>query len=251
MSASTKKISPVHIEAMLHNAISRRLRERGITDHQEIADGVILDLTGNVVINPPAGVPHKFTVEGVHLEWPHGLDTRIPSDGERAPFNSALVAIGRTVTKDNMMGPDDNVRVLRDCYKSLWRRVVMGIGDAQPSTQEPEHATRPMVEVKLQPPVTPAEAPQRKTMDEVPSMIGKDTRKPASKATRKPRKPVITTAMEEHRNPVLHAIDGQIVNADECTVCIQPVVPDSVNVNSLDDALAALEAVTATLKGGE
>lgn len=113
------KIQPVLVEVSLRNAIARRLREHGVPEFDSIADEVTLDLTGKRVINPPEGVPHSFTIEGVKLVWPQGLDTRVPDVHERESFNRALTAIGN----NERMTDEDNVRVLRTCYTALWNRV--------------------------------------------------------------------------------------------------------------------------------
>lgn len=50
-----------------------------------------------------------------------------------------------------------------------------------------------------------------------------------------PTKPVVTTSMAEHRNPVLHAVEGEIVNADDCSECAiaEPEsVPDDPNAQA-------------------
>lgn len=123
------KIQPVFVEVSLRNAIARRLREHGIPEFDTIADEVTLDLTGKRVVNPPEGVPHKFTINGVQLVWPQGLDTRVPDAHEREPFNRALSSEyvwtdGRSYqVSTERITDEDNVRVLRTCYASLWKRV--------------------------------------------------------------------------------------------------------------------------------
>lgn len=118
--STRKRIEPVLVEVSLRNAIARRLRDHGVPEFETIAGQVVSDLTGEPVVAPPKDVPLQFHIEGVHLVWPRGLDTRVPSLHEREPFNKALKAIGRTSSR---ITDEDNVRVLRACYTTLWRRV--------------------------------------------------------------------------------------------------------------------------------
>lgn len=253
MSANTSKVKPVHVEAMLHNAIARRLRENGIDNAQEIAGKVVLDLTGNTVIEPPEGVPWKFTILGVRLEWPHGLDTRVPDEHEHKALNSALMRTG-IKSKTNLLTAQDKVAALRQAYIAMWRRRVLNLSGEfnEEETPVPDHPTAPMVSHDLSSPIKVTQAPPRRAMDEIPTVQveAPRPRKRAAKhqpnlaAVQKPKKPVITTAMKEHRNTSMHALDdGTIVKAKECPVCIQPVVPQDTVMSTLDKLTADLAAM--------
>lgn len=169
------KIQPVFVEVSLRNAIARRLREHGIPEFDTIADEVTLDLTGKRVVNPPEGVPHKFTINGVQLVWPQGLDTRVPDAHEREPFNRALSSEyvytdGRSYqVSTERITDEDNVRVLRTCYTSLWKRVCMQANErAEQMRVEPEPA--PVLET------TPEVKPKRTRKKKVePVMSEQDT----------------------------------------------------------------------------
>lgn len=225
------KIQPILVEVSLHNAISRRLREHGVPEFDSIANEVTLELTGKHIVNPPTGVPHTFTIDGVQLTWPQGLDTRVPTTAECEPFNRALTGVS-----NDRMSTEDNVRVLRTCYQALWKRVCIQANERVEQMASVPEPTAPVVTTSMLKGTNPV----------LEASVGDDgavTIKPKRKSTRKPKVESTQQTLD-----TLEVDQPGTVEWAYAQTKVQPVVSTESTLTSLQDDLTNLRK---TLEGAE
>ena len=129
MNTRQSKVKPIVVEVAIRNAIARRLRDHGIAQYDAVADEVITDLFATRLTPTPEGVPTQFMYQGMHLNWPQGVDTRPVTPIEVLEYNQCLrMKWDDGLKPDEVVTPvrvdeDFTARHLRTMYTTLWNRV--------------------------------------------------------------------------------------------------------------------------------